>query len=198
MEIRVSPSIMLRARGFTLIEVVVVVGVMALIASATLFNFPQFSRRIQIEQEAGKLALSVRKAQAYSIAVREFSAGSGVFPGYGVYVSTANPNGYVIFGDPNKTSRYDASLGESVETVNFASRVKIAQICGNSQLVPPGPCTLSSADIFYIRPGPDSTFTGVDSGLPSIYSDIKIILSSEDAALSKSVVIWPTGQVSIQ
>ncbi len=192
MEIRV------RNAGFTLIEVIVTVGIMALIASATLFNFPEFSRRIQVEQEAGNLILSIRRAQAYSIAVREFSPGSAIFPGYGVNISLDDPTGYVIFGDINHTSRYESVDAEGIETIKLGSRVKISQICGDSQSVPPGPCTLSSADIFYIRPGPSSTFTGVDSGLPSVYNDIKLVLSSDDNSISKSIIILSTGQVSIQ
>ncbi|GEM_PF-1869149 len=205
MEIRIRQHGLPACRhGFTLLEIIVVIGVVSLIAATTLFSFPAFSRRIAIEQEAGQLALSIRKAQSYSIAVREFSPGSGIFPGYGVNVSLDNPNEHVIFGDPNQTNRYEAGAAEAIETIHFNSRVKISKICGNSQSVPPGPCDLvpytglTSADIFYIRPGPTATFTGVSSGLSGVYNDIKVVLSSEDNSLTKSVTVWPTGQVSIQ
>ncbi len=184
--------------GFTIIEIVVVIGVMALIAGMTLVSFPEFSERISIEQEAGKFSLALRRAQSYALAVREFGAGSGIFPGYGVNVSLATPDQYLVFGDPNRSSRYESFLNEAVETTTVERRVRVIRICGNSQSVPAGSCTLSSADLFYIRPGPTIVLTGVDSGLAATYNDIKVTLASFDGSIQKNVIIWSTGQISTQ
>ena len=135
--------------GFTLIEVVVVVGVIAIIAAVTLASFPEFSERIGIEQEAGKFALSLRKAQTYALAVRELQQGSGIFPPYGVNVAMGDLIHYTIFGDvnfeknnPSYSPRFESFLGESVEVFSVEKRVSIFQICGNSQSVPLGSCCL--------------------------------------------------------
>lgn len=186
--------------GFTLIEVVVVVGVIAIIAAVTLASFPEFSERIGIEQEAGKLILALRKAQTYALAVREFQAGSGIFPPYGVSIIMSDTTHYIIFGDLNNPSnyRFESFLGETVEKISVEKRVSIFQICGNSQSVPRGPCTLSSADIAYIRPAPTISLIGVDAGIPISYNDIKVVLRSLDGSIQKSVIIWSTGQISIE
>lgn len=185
--------------GFTLIEVVVVTGVVAIIAAVTLASFPEFSERIGIEQEAGKLVLALRKTQTYALAVREFQAASGKFPPYGVSFSTNDRAHYVIFADfPIKNSRFDESSGESIEKITVEKRVEIKQICGNSQSVPVGPCTISSADIVYERPAPTITLIGVEGGLPLSYNDIKVVLASADGSIKKSVIIWSTGQISIE
>lgn len=184
--------------GFTLIEVVVVVGVIAIIAAVTLASFPEFSERIGIEQEAGKLTLALRKSQSYALAVREFQAGSGIFPPYGVNITTNDPTHYTIFGDVNSSNRFEGFLGEAVEVTAAEKRISISQICGNSQSVPVGSCTLSSADIAYIRPIPTVSLIGVDGGLPLSYNDIKVVLRSLDGSIQRSVIIWPTGQISIE
>jgi len=193
-----SPSRAIRARGFTLIEVVVVIGVIAIIATITLTSFPEFAERIGIEQEAGKLILAARKAQSYALAVREFQPDSGIFPAYGVNVSLSNPLQYLIFGDPNGSNRFESFLNEGVETTNVEKRVSIFHICGNSQSIPQGSCSLSSADIVYIRPIPTIILTGVDSGISSLYNDIKVVLRSSDGSIEKNVIIWSTGQISIE
>lgn len=197
--------------GFTLIEVVVVVAVIAVIAAITLVSFPEFSERVGIEQEAGKLVLALRKAQSYALAVREFQAGSGFFPAYGVNISISDSLHYTIFGDFPENSppflgskRFESFLGEAVETITVEKRVKIKKICGNSQSIPQGStCNnssggLSSADIVYERPVPTISLIGVDGGLPVSYNDIKVDLSSADDSIKKSVIIWSTGQISIE
>lgn len=185
-------------KGFTLIEVVVVIGVVAFIATITLVSFPEFAERVGIEQEAGKLALALRKAQSYALAVREFQSSSGIFPAYGVNVSLSNPLQYVIFGDPNGSNVFESFLGEAVETVHIEKRVSVYRICGNSQSIPQGSCSLSSADMVYIRPVPTINLTGVESGISSLYNDIKVVLRSADGSIEKNVIIWSTGQISIE
>lgn len=191
----------IRVRAFTLIEVVIVTGVIAIIAAVTLASFPEFSERIGIEQEAGKLTLALRKTQSYALAVREFQAGSGIFPAYGVNISINDPLHYTIFGDLPPlfgSNRFESFLGEAVETVTVEKRVKIAKICGNSQSIPSGSCELSSADIVYIRPVPTISLLGVEGGLSLIYNDIKVVFKSLDGSIEKSVIIWSTGQISIE
>lgn len=185
-------------RGFTLIEVVVVIGVIAFMATITLINFPEFSERVGTEQEAGKLALALRKAQSYALAVREFQPDSDIFPPYGVNVSLGNPLQYVIFGDPNGTSRFEDFLNETIETIRVEKRVFVYSICGNSQSLPQGSCSLSSADIVYVRPAPTIILTGVDSGISALYNDIKVVLRNSDGSIERNVIIWSTGQISIE
>lgn len=186
------------SRGFTLIEVVVVTGVIAIIAAITLASFPEFSERIGIEQEAGKFVLALRKTQTYALAVREFQRGSSMFPPYGVNILLSDPTHYTIFGDLNSSSRFESLFGEKVETVSAEKRVSIIRLCGNSQSIPRGPCSLSSIDVVYIRPAPTISLIGVDGGLPLSYNDIKVDLSSADGSIKKSVIIWSTGQISIE
>ncbi len=191
MEIRIK-------EGFTLLEALIVIGIVVIIAGVTLSNFPEFSERINIEQETGKLVLFLRKAQTFALAVREFQPGSGIFPSYGVHLSMDNTEKYFLFADLNSSNVFEEFLGEFVEETIFKKRFQIAQICGNSQSIPEGPCSLSSADIVYTRPTPTITLTGIDSGLPFLYNDIKVVLKSIDGSIEKNVIVWSTGQISVE
>ena len=144
------------------------------------------------------MVLALRKSQSYALAVREFQAGSSVFPPYGINIALNNPTHYTIFGDLNSSNRFESFLSENVEVFSVEKRVSIFQLCGNSQSIPQGSCALSSADIIYIRPAPTISLIGVDGGIPLSYNDIKVVLRSLDGSIEKSVIIWSTGQISIE
>ena len=130
-----------KARGFTLIEVVVVIGVMAIISSLMLANFPRFNKQISVEREASKLALSLRKAQSYALAVREFNPAFNddpfcvsppvKFPGYGIFFKISDPARYFNYGDVNCDKYYgDPMIEEAVEIINIEGNVKFFKIKG--------------------------------------------------------------------
>ena len=198
---------MRRAFGFTLIEVVVVIGVMGIIASLMLANFPKFNRQIAVDREGGKLSLSLRKSQSYALAVREFSSTFNddpyctnppvKFPGYGLFFRTSDKTSYLIFGDFNCSKYYDETTawgGEAVEAVNIENRVMISQIKGYDAALCSAGCPLPELAILYIRPGPT---TLIKSGVFD-YNYAEIYLASQDGSVTKKVVVRSTGQISIE
>src|SRR3989344_3760662 len=109
-------------QGFSLVEMVVVLGAMVMVMTLTLANFPKIKEQIALTLATRELALTIRKAQSYAIAVREFnssfpvnlcnsgydvSQGSVMFPPYGIAVAKQNDGNdndkftYSIFGDIN-------------------------------------------------------------------------------------------------
>jgi len=194
-----------KARGFTLIEVVVVIGVMAIISSLMLANFPRFNKQISVEREASKLALSLRKAQSYALAVREFNPAFNddpfcvsppvKFPGYGIFFKISDPARYFNYGDVNCDKYYgDPMIEEAVEIINIEGNVKFFKIKGYDAVICSGGCDLDELSILYIRPGPTIVIKG--NGIS--YNFIEIYLRSSDGAVSKKVVVRSTGQVSIE
>lgn len=194
-----------KVKGFTLIEVVVVIGVMAIISSLMLANFPRFNKQISVEREASKLALSLRKAQSYALAVREFSPAFNddpfctnppvKFPGYGLFFKASDPTHYFIYGDVNCSKDYENTLlEEAVEIINIEGNIKVFSIKGYNAAACGGGCDLDELSILYVRPGPTILIksNGID------YSFTEIYLRSSDGAVSKKIVARSTGQVSIE
>jgi len=211
-------------QGFSLVEMVVVLGVMVMVMTLMFANFPKIKDQIALTLATRELALSTRKAQSYAIAVREFdpsfpvnlcnssydvSQGSVRFPPYGIAVAKQNDgNGnnkftYSIFGDTNCNaflSQFPVyqSASEFVSSVKIQNGVQISDIdgyIGNGSAI-----ALRYAQIIYQRPNPSVTLVGTTQagGSTGTYSGrLEITLTSGSGAQQK-IVVRPSGQISIE
>ncbi len=202
-------------KGFTLIELIVVVGIVALIASIALANFPSFRGRLALDREAGKIALAFRTAQQYSSGVRRFEGQtfteplsvelqkcSGLyeaqFPAYSMTVSTqtdADRKSYSIYADPDCDRISESFPNDLIETTALENNLRIDDICINIDSAAPT-CGVAKLDVWYVRPNPTLLLT-VNNVFDPNQQSAKIILKAEDGS-KKSVVVRKTGQVSIQ
>jgi len=198
---------MKRLPAFTLIEVVVVVGIMATISTLVLVNFPRLQRGAALGREAAKLALSLRKAQSFSLGVREFNPAFNDdpfcldipvrFPGYGVYINMSLPTSYIIFGDATCSKEYDTfPVDETVENIKIENKAKLASLKSFDLGVCSSGCLLNEAVVIYLRPGPSVFLT--DNGGVKNYDYFEITLSSSDGSITKTVVVRSIGQISIK
>ena len=212
-------------QGFSLVEMVVVLGAMVMVMTLTLANFPKIKEQIALTLATRELALTIRKAQSYAIAVREFnssfpvnlcnsgydvSQGSVMYPPYGISVSKSGlPDSlgrdqwhYVIFGDITcRASRsQDPVLNAAtmiIDVISIQNGVQIATIKGFAG--GPPPTVLDAVDIVYQRPNPSVTLIGYKNGTGSIYSGrIEISLTSGDGSATQKLIARPSGQISIE
>jgi prepilin-type N-terminal cleavage/methylation domain-containing protein len=212
-------------RGFTVIELSVVVGIMTMLTAVVFSNFPKFNRQLAVQREANKLAIILRKAQSFALAVREFDASNTDdpfcenppvrFPPYGVSFSMVsggpgdarNNKTYVIFGDincssmpPSVTDAYTVTDLEEVEVIRMSREVAIKSLTGYNASDCLG-CALSKADATYQRPAPSVVLNGRTLFGGLLISDldrIEIVLEIPGENLSRTVVIQTTGQVSVE
>jgi prepilin-type N-terminal cleavage/methylation domain-containing protein len=86
-------------RGFTLVEMLVVLAIIVFITSVALLGQSQFNNSLILTDTAYNVAFSVREAQSLGLSSRTATAQGA---GYGLYFSSANPpgtGGYYLFGD---------------------------------------------------------------------------------------------------
>ncbi len=178
--------------GFTIFEMIVVVGIMVIVASLILANYPGFNERLGVRRATEEIASSVRQTQAYGLGVKESGTGSGIFPGYGLYFQSASPDSYIFFADRNGNLQYDAT-GEKVSEINITGGAQIADLCANQKQATPGPCGLANLTAIYLRPQPQVT---LKSGGFS-YADIEIKIRGSRGT-TKTIILWLSGQVSIE
>lgn len=99
-------------RGFTLVELVMSVGIIAFVTGVVLFNYRNYNENVLADKLANEVILTLREAQVYATGVKEIQPGSDDFSGwYGVYF-TDNSTSYLLFNDANKSEQYD--VGEEL------------------------------------------------------------------------------------
>ena len=94
----------MRNRGFTLIELVVTMGIMAVITAVTLANHSKFGGQVMLRNLAYEMALVVREAQTYGVSVRKIADSNinDFEAGYGMHFDITDTTHYKMFTDTYK------------------------------------------------------------------------------------------------
>ena len=170
------------SRAFTLVELVVTVGIFALISSVLLSRNSQFDEEVLLSDLAYDVALSVRKAQSYGTNVR---VSNGQFDrSYGVHF-TEGTTTYAFFVDSDDDGFYDPT--ELLETYTLGRGAIMSPLCN----LDTGMCDLDELTVMFARPNPDAIIDQGDIGRAAVG-----ILSPRGG--QRYVIIESTGQFSIQ
>ncbi len=189
----------MKNRGFTIFEVIVVIGIMAFVASLVLANYPGFNEALSVRRAAEDITSSVRQVQAYGLGVKESGVGSGIFPGYGVYFQSSINNSYILFADKSDSNDSIYQESEKIKDLAIQSSVQIYDLCVNVKQTPPGTCGLASLTAFYKRPTPIVSLKGEQTigGTVVPASDIEIKIRGARGT-TKTIVVWLSGQINVE
>jgi type II secretory pathway pseudopilin PulG len=206
--------IFLSTRGFTLVEVMVSVGIMMLITSVVVFNQSKYTSGAALQNLANDISLTMRQAQVYGVGVKEFSPGSNDFSSaYGmVFIKlSSNPifeTNYIFFADRGtKNGVYDSgwscptgATSECLIKTLIPAGNKVSALC----VIPAtgtGSCTLGRIDITFVRPSTEAHIAYYDSGFGRVYyptakgARIKV---SSPLGDTRIIDVYTTGQISVQ
>jgi prepilin-type N-terminal cleavage/methylation domain-containing protein len=178
--------------GFTLLEMIVVIGIMSLVTSLVLASYPGISETLGVSRAAEEIASSVRQTQAYGLGVKEFGTGSGIFPGYGLYFDKTAPASYIFFADANNNKQYDGS-SEKISEMLIQGNAVIDDLCVDQKQIPAGSCGIANFSAVYLRPAPQVSLTS--GGSP--YSDAEIKIKGTRGT-TKTIILWQSGQVTVE
>ena len=188
--------------GFSLVELLVTIGIFVIVTGVILFNFRSFDSRIVLDNLAYEVALTVRQAQVFGTSVKEAGAGSELFPSYGVFFSTFDDNAFTLFADvfPVLESGGDGKYGAGDILIDQFSIQKgnyISQLCG--YVLATSSCTpLDALHVSYVRPNPEGVVIGVTGSGDAQYSFAEVTLSTPSGENTKTVTIWANGQIAVQ
>ncbi len=195
--------------GFTLIELIVSMAIMAAILSVVVFNFAKNSNMTTLTTIAYDVALTLRQAQIYGISVKnsaEPNATAEFNAGYGVHFNT-DSNSYITFKDnpaadgthnglynDNSSDCTAASdKGECIEQVPIQQGYGVGKICTTT----PGDCSASTVDITFLRP--DTKAKIIFNGTGGLQPEAQIYLQSTgNNPITKIIDVQSTGQISVQ
>src|SRR5665213_782983 len=156
--------------GFTLIELLVVVAIIVVISAVILIDNNKFGGQVILENLAYDVALSVRQAQVYGIAVKGFNY-TNFQAGYGMHFSTAtalDQTKYNLFADLNHDGIYHASLNEDASSSPFSIHqgYSISSMCAIQALKGTSCLPVTEIDILYERPEPNAFISAANGGTP--------------------------------
>ncbi len=204
----------LQQKGFTLIEMMISVGIFVVISGVVLANYNGFNSKVLLSNLAYDLALTIRQAQTYGISVRGSS--NNYTYAYGVYMKESAADGstseFVFFSDNEITNDYDdpgagVCSGDCIKLYGLTRGNKIDEFCVNdngtdrcssgSTLTD---TSLSTLTIMFKRPNPDTIFRVMrGDGTFLTASDIRsaTITIVSPKGDTKTITVRPTGQISV-
>lgn len=196
-------------RGFSLIEVMISIGIFVTLTGTILVNQNVLSNRLNLDTLAHQVGQWVRDAQISAMSVRRSSTGSFT-SGYGLHFELAQPDQFIYFADVNNDGVYTSTTDSIEQTVELLQGYRITLLCGahsgtTALACPatvtglPGFASTNVLDVSFRRPNPDANIRGQLLGAPAStsYSPARITITSPKG-LTRTVVVWVTGQVSIQ
>jgi len=208
-----------RKKGFSILELLMVMGIFSILTGVTVFGYGDFNNNIITTNLAYEVALSVRQAQVFSLGVRG-SSSNDFNTRYGVFFNKAadggNPSSFVFFADrdnygicDNDGDECDISIclagadNECEQVSSFTRGIEISRICAsNSQnlINDSGDChagveSIDKATITFTRPNPDANI--LDAETSDSYQNISIILEATNGS-KRAVTVRQSGQISVE
>lgn len=202
--------------GFSLLELIVVIGIFVVLTSTLLFNYNKFGNRLTIDILAHQIAGWVRDAQVSAMSVRLDRVGSGKYPGYGVHFDATPSDAFIYFADvchPDKqynpqTGDCAAAFPELEKEIKILQRNRVERICGYlpsnpggvQGQCPPNHNELLGVDVVFTRPNPDANIIGkygAASTATTTYASVNISIVST-IEYRRMISMWTTGQISVQ
>lgn len=179
--------------GFTLIEMIVVVGIFAVVTAIVLFNIPNFKESGSLDLVAQQIATYIRGAQVYGQS--SYLHNGVVYPAYGIHLES-NVSDFFLFADkecsPSEVEKckYNATNDQKIENYKISSEFSINKIYCDGSPCPAG--SSSGFDIVFRRPRQEAYFS-----LPNNSIAVIEILSSRTGR-KKCVEVHQNGQIAVR
>jgi prepilin-type N-terminal cleavage/methylation domain-containing protein len=206
-------------RGFTLIEMLVVLAIFVIITSVVLVSQTQFNRTLLLTDTAYNVALSLRETQSLGLSSKAFN--SLINEGFGIHFDTSSNTSYEQFGDISRATLtppswcptgtpghpdskngnciYDGAP-ELVQQYTFSQGYTLNQFCAYSNGVSLGcsPSGITSLDILFQRPNTTTIMTVKNNfGVYRQADTACIQIQSPDDATNEFIKVTQLGEISV-
>jgi len=204
-------------KGFSLIEIVVVMAIFMTISSVVVVSQRRFGGNLLITNLAYDVALTMRQAQVYGISVRKVKGIDDSIEqfnrSYGIHFDS-NKGYYILFADADDNKTYNTAsnsntgclgspttgLPECVSFFKIEQGNFIKQFCGEADCYVSPTSVIDRLEILFHRPEPEPTVWGYKNGSrvnTNSYGSASVMVSSPQG-VTKSICISATGQMSIK
>lgn len=158
----------MKEKGFTIIELLVVISIVSVFPAIIISNFPQARLQFTLSRTVHAFAQNMRKVQDMALSATPYINSSGLpqpISGYGVYIDPVGVLGnkkYVLYADAEPANQQYDSLDYIVATTDFSVSepgIMIKEIKNISG---------SSVSVNFNPPKPDTVITPLTPGFDKI------------------------------
>lgn len=183
-------------RGMTYVELIVVISIVALLSTVSLFNYADFQEKVNMKNLANDIASRVVEAQKNAIGGRTATGAIvGWRPSYGIYFDISEPTSFVNFTDLNQDKRYNLGSESSgpiqITKGNYIVRIEYFDGVFFNPVDSP-------LHITFTRPDSGATFYIGSNVTPlTNLKYMQIELSNKTDDTFSLIKIFPSGRVQI-
>ncbi len=183
-----------KERGFTIIEMLVVIAIVAILPTVVIANFPRIRQQFALSRAAYAFAQDVRSTEGRSLSSNLYKDAEGNYQsvaGYGVYLDMSQYGNkkYIIYADASPGNQQYDDLDYIVSTIDLGVNEpgimvkELDNVVGNN------------ASINFNPPDPTTTITQLDQGETGI--DVVFAVES-DPLQTKTVSVNSSGLVEVK
>ncbi len=198
-------------KAFTIVELMVVIAIFLVITGVILFQSNSFDSTITASNLAQDVALTVRKANAYTLGFQVPQTTSSVdIKGYGVNFVAGTGDSFLLFGETDPYDQYYthtfgcgvfSHTDECIEQTVIKTRDRIVSlgvdVSGSTILLSPG----DSLSIIFTKPTGEVSFcvqSGGMGGCNYTLATVAHIKISSAQGRIYTVNVWNNGQINVQ
>lgn len=193
-------AIIKEKKGFTLIEVIVVISIIGLLATSAILSGTQSKRITSLNRASREVLISLRDAQNKSLITLESSA--GLVPcGFGVHY--VDENGFLIFKEETSPSGQECvatSTGQNIDRLYQApGGYGLDVAIENFSFTEANYVKIKEAfpDIYFEPPDGLTYFDGLHDNTVASTTDIAICLRSNCEEFQKTIRVYLGGNIEV-
>lgn len=180
----------MKEKGFSIIELLLVVGIIAIVPIIVISNFPEARLQFALSRTAYAFAQNVRETQNMALESARYKDAFGIMQavaGYGIYldVPSLGETVYLRYGDTGNR-RYDKGDYQESSFQIEEEGIIIKELRG---------VFANKASITFATPTAEATITQLNQGANSL--EVVFAIASRPSVI-KSVVVYSSGLVEIK